>query len=53
MTRGNVEVTIQLENQRTIKIVGKLDELHYDANYPSLSLDLRDARFIEEKSDEI
>ena len=53
MTIGDVEVTIQLGNQRTIKIVGKLDELHYDTNYPSLLLDLKDARFVEEKSDEI
>lgn len=52
--KNKVEATIQIDENKKLKIVGILDELHYDASYPTISLDLRDVKIIEKvvKSDE-
>lgn len=49
---NKVEATIQIDKNKIIKIIGILDELHYDTNYPTISLDLKDVKFIEDKNTE-
>lgn len=50
--RNKVEATIYLGRDTPIHIIGILDEINYDANYPTMALEIRDVRFIEEKTDE-
>lgn len=49
---NKVEATIYLREDTPINIIGILDEINYDANYPTIALEIRDVRFIEEKTDE-
>ena len=48
---NKVEVTIHLQGQEPLKIVGQLDELHYEADYPTVQIDLRNAKFVVNKND--
>ena len=49
MMKDNVEIIIQLKNQKTIKIVGKLYEFIYGADKSEIQLDIINSKFVEEK----
>lgn len=45
--RNKVKVTIEI-GEKPIKVIGELDELLYDPNYPTLTLDLKNVKVIED-----
>lgn len=45
--KNKVKVTIEI-GEKPIKVIGELDELLYDPNYPTLTLDLKNVKVIED-----
>ena len=44
---NNVKVTIEIEDLgKAIKIIGELDELLYDPTFPTLTLDLKNVKVV-------
>lgn len=51
--KNKIEATIQIDDmEKAMKIIGEVEELCYDSSYPSMTLEIKNAKFIEEKTTE-